>query len=113
MPGDASVWITAIVAIAAVVALALWLGRGLVFKKSSDKVSLEIKSNSADAASERKKKVSVATGVKVGEDGSVGNVTGVSGGSGNADVEVLTDGEILGDVGDVTGVSSPRKTESD
>lgn len=112
MPGDASVWIVAIIAIAFVLVVALWFGRGLIFKKSGDEVSLELKSDSADDAASGSK-VEVLGGAKI-TGSSVGDITGVRGGAGSADVDVLKDGKISdADVGNITGVSSPGKTDSD
>ena len=104
--------IAAIISAAAVVALALWLNRGLKFKKDKDGVSLELEGGSAGDA-ESQSQVSVGEGLKVSDGGKVGDVTGVDGDAGNANVGVLKDAEISGDVGNITGVSSPGKADRD
>lgn len=106
------VWITGIIAIAAVVALALWLNRGLKFKKNQDGVSLELEGDSA-GTSKPQSKVSVGEGLRVGSCGEVGNIVGKEGDAGETAVDVLKDAEISGKAGDITGVSRKGKPESD
>jgi len=106
------VWITGSIAIAAVVALALWLNRGLKFKKNQDGVSLELKGDSAGDPKPQSK-VSVGEGLTVSSGGKVGNITGKGGDAGNADVDVLKGAIISGTAGDITGVSRKGKPEND
>lgn len=114
MPDDASVWITWIIAAATVVGLAIWLGRGLVFRKSGDEVSLEIKAKPGPAESAASSRVSVGEGLEV-ENAEVGNVTGIEGEADDAPVEVLKGGKISGGsvVGDITGKKALTGNDAD
>ena len=106
------VWIVGIVAAACVLALALWLNRRLKFTKDHDGISLELDGSAGEDPKPRSR-VSVGEGLKVGGRGKAGDVTGVEGDAGNADVDVLRDAEIRGSVGDITGVSNKGKSKND
>ena len=114
MPDDPVVWIVLIVVVGLVVALGIWLGRGIVFRKDKQGYSVELK-ESAD-----KQEVKEA-GIKVAEDAEitgseVGDIVGykIEGDSTGAEskekVDVLSGGKIKGTrTGDIAGVKKTEK----
>jgi hypothetical protein len=103
IPSNPTVWIVLIVAVAVVVLYAMWKGRGfnVVKKKGSWQATLK--------EPERPSDVSVASGLEVGAQGNVGNITGVeSAGSSQPElgkVEVANNAKVAGKTGNITGVS--------
>jgi preprotein translocase subunit SecF len=106
MPTEPAVWVVLIVVAGIVVALALWLGRGLKVKTKS--IDLEIKEGKAADADPG---VTVFEDAKVGKTARVGSITGVRSqevGS-RQKVDVAGRAEIEGTVGDITGVEFSKK----
>jgi hypothetical protein len=108
MPTDPVVWIVLIVVVGAVIALALWLGRGLRVKGRGIDLKVESDKSMPDSG------VTVFKQGKVGERARVGNITGVRLDHGRGqvpgqDVAVANQTEIQGKVGDITGVAITTK----
>jgi hypothetical protein len=103
MPSDVGLWIVAVIAVAVVVALALWFGRDVVLKFKDFSFSTDRpKPSSTD--------VRVAEQAEVG--GNVGRVVGRSLGEGEASAGATEVGKQLrvrGSVDEIVGVETTRK----
>jgi hypothetical protein len=103
MPSDVGFWVVAVIAVAVVVALALWLGRDVVLKFKGF-------SFSTDRPKQASSDVRVAEQAEIG--GSVGRMVGRSLGDGEAAAgatEVGKEVKVGGSVGEMIGVETTRK----
>ena len=101
MPSDVNFWIIAAIAVAIVVALALWLGRDVVlkFKDFSFSADRPKETPSAD--------VRVAEQAEIA--GNVGRVVGRSGEAGAGATEVGKQIKVGGNLDEIVGVETTRK----
>lgn len=104
MPSDPTLWVVFLALSAIVLALALWLGRGLSVRRSKDEFSLEVKERSRDVQpAVNRSTVSVARGLDA-EGLAAGNVTGADAPV-TGDVDVLSGAKLKNArLGDITGV---------
>jgi hypothetical protein len=108
MPWTSTALIVLIVAVAIVVLLLIWKGRGGRFARKNGTWEASINDRPSD--------VSVASGIQIGAKGEAGNVTGVEGDANDpnlrfGNVDVASQAKVEGKVGDITGVklSGPEK----
>jgi hypothetical protein len=108
MPSEPWVWALLIAAAAAVVAIALWLGRGFIVRKDDKGFAIEVKERAGEAPGGQR--ISVASDARI-ERATTGDIGGVIvKGSGTAPVpgqsiDVLAGGKIKdATVGDIAGV---------
>jgi hypothetical protein len=104
MPSDINLWITAVIAVAAMVALALWLGRDVMLKFNGVRFKTDRPQPTTSSD------VRVAERAKVG--GNVGSVVGRSVQEGEAaagTTEVGKQMKIGGNVDQIVGVETTRK----
>ena len=112
MPEDPTVQIILIVAVVLIIGLALWLGRGLIFRKGEDGITFEAKQKPGQT------KVSVAEGLQA-EKAEIGNVTGVEREGGtdtpqDQDIDVLKKATITeSKFGDITGLKQSGKSSGE
>jgi len=105
---DPQVWIIGIIAVAVVLIIALFLGRGLKFRKGQDGISLELEKGSVPEQKDSDG-VSVGEGLVIEKGARVGNIVGEEvpvgeGGDSASSVEVMKDGTISGsEAGDIVG----------
>lgn len=101
MPNDPVVWIILIVVVGAVVALAIWFGRGIRFKK--DDKGLEIKvAGEAKPGKQPDEITSVAENVAIGKNAEVGDIAGTKVRGAHQEVQTKAKTEVFkgGEVGD-------------
>lgn len=119
MPDDPVVWTVLIVVVGLVVALLIWLGRGLVFRKDKQGYSVELK-ESTDKQEVDKSGIKVASDAKItnSEVGDIvgykiegkGNSTGAEYAEYKEKVDVLSGGKIKGTrTADIAGVKKTEK----
>lgn len=112
-----NVWITIAVVVGIVVALALWLGRGLIIKKGTDGYSVEVeKDRPPDTRSDT---IKVAENLEI-KDSEAGDIAGKKVTSPGAvsdraeNVDVLSHGKIeRTKLGDIVGIKQEDRPRTD
>ena len=114
IPEDPVVWIFLIVVAGLVVALALWLGRGMIFRRDKQGVSFEIKAAPA-TRNAKETDISVAKNAVI-DDVTAEDITGAKTEGADADVvngkkiSVLDRAKVSGSkVGDIAGIKITKK----
>lgn len=99
MPWTSTALIVLIIAVALVVALLVWKGRGGKFVRKNGTWEASVNEKAPD--------IKVAAGIHVGKEGQAGNITGAEGQNLRVgDVDVANHAKIEGKVGDITGVKT-------
>lgn len=108
MPNDPIVWVILIVVVGIVVALAIWLGRGISFRKDDKSIAIKV-AGAGQTTKASDNTTSVAEKATI-ENAEVGDIAGakIRGGDATANdkeaVEVLKGGTVKGSkVGDIVG----------
>ncbi len=114
IPDDPVVWIVLVVVVGLVVALALWLGRGMIFRRDKQGLSLEIKAASG-SRNAKETDISVAKNAVL-DDVTAEDIAGVKQEGGDAEVvngkkiSVLDRAKARGlKAGDIAGIKITKR----
>ena len=108
IPDDPVVWLVIVLTAGFVVALGLWLGRGIVFRKDKGGYSLEIEKEKNEGVKVGEKAV-IDDGAEVGDIAAIKQEGDTPGAVQKGNIEVLKDGKIRGKTGDIVAIKISGK----
>jgi len=114
MPNDPAVWVALLVVVALLIALALWLGRGLRISKDKDGFLVEAKEYRSEKTVDQT--ISVAKDVEI-ERARVGDIAGIKGeevsniSEAKQSIDVFSGGTLKdAQAGDIVGIKQEGKS---